>query len=236
MKPSFGAAVVAAGASGLLGFALLALAIGSDYWYVVDAEALRREDNSSFLSAGGLQSSHAGLWSFYEGTNNTQHVIPAEASNHTDLEKHLLGLHRVVVMVLPLSLVLLVVGGVTALFSSLTHSICLLKGSAIYLLLCSLLTLSGVSVYISYSQQALAEVRRVVGEEILSHVQLSFGWSLAVACLSVCLQASSGALLLLAVHLSQRPHYETSASAMLEPQCSAAISLTPQTSTAVTPE
>lgn len=66
-----------------------------------------------------------------------------------------------------------------------------------------LLTLSGVSIYVSYSQQALAELQRTVDEMTLSQVHPSFGWSLTVACLSFGLQASCGILLLVAAGIAQ---------------------------------
>lgn len=57
---NFGTVVVAAGLSGLLSFALLAVAIGSEYWYIID---LDQTGNSSWE----FTRSHAGLWRIYEG-------------------------------------------------------------------------------------------------------------------------------------------------------------------------
>lgn len=69
------------------------------------------------------------------------------------------------------------------------------------------LTLSGVSLYISYSQQALAETERLVGAERLAQVvSTSFGWSLALAWLSFCLEVITGLLLLLAARLATLQH------------------------------
>ncbi|KAL2101950.1 hypothetical protein ACEWY4_003711 [Coilia grayii] len=197
----FGSVVIAAGVLGFSSFGFLALAIGSEYWYVINVKAGNCSD-SQYIA--GVQSSHAGLWRIYEGPDNSLYVIPVEASNHTALERHLLSLHRAVVVLLPMNLLLLVAGGLSSLFSILTYSSCLLKASATYLLLCSLFTLSGVSIYISYSQQALAEVRRTVDEATLSQVHLSFGWSLAVAWLSFGLQITCGVLLLVAARMAQQ--------------------------------
>ncbi|XP_041942263.1 transmembrane protein 235-like [Alosa sapidissima] len=195
----FGAVVVTAGVLGFLSFACLALAIGSEYWYIIDVNT----NCSNSQSVVGVQSSHAGLWRIHEGHN--LYVISLETSNHTALEKHLLSLHRAVVILLPMNLLLLVVGGICTLFSALMYSSCLLKASATYLLLCSVLTLSGVSIYVSYSQQALAEVQRTVDEATLSQVDPSFGWSLTVACLSFGLQVACGSVLLVAAGIAQRP-------------------------------
>ncbi|XP_064806520.1 transmembrane protein 235-like [Oncorhynchus masou masou] len=75
---------------------------------------------------------------------------------------------------------------------------------------CSLtgvLTLSGVSLYISYSQQAMAETERLVGAERLAQVvNTSFGWSLGLAWLSFCLEVLAGLLLLLAARLATLQH------------------------------
>ncbi|XP_063073678.1 transmembrane protein 235-like [Engraulis encrasicolus] len=203
-KPTmkFGVVVIAACILGFSSFGLLVLAIGSEYWYVIHVNPSDNCSDRQIME--GVQSSHAGLWRIYEGPDNSPYIISDEAPNHTALEKHLLRLHRAVVVLLPLNLLLLVAGGLCSLYSVLTSSSCLLKATATYILLCSLCTLSGVSLYVSYSQQALAEVRRTVDAEMLSRVQLSFGWSLAVACLSFCLQACCGLLLLWASCIAQQ--------------------------------
>ncbi len=72
-----------------------------------------------------------------------------------------------------------------------------------------LLTVSGVSIYISYSQQALEELQHIVDIESMSHVHMSFGWSLVMACLSFCLEQLTGILLMLATRLIHRQcHHE----------------------------
>ncbi|KAM9837982.1 LOW QUALITY PROTEIN: transmembrane protein 235 [Aulostomus maculatus] len=60
----------------------------------------------------------------------------------------------------------------------------------------SLFTLCGVSLYIIYSYQALAEDQSLVGLEGLAHVRTSFGWSLGLA----------SALLLIAVQMAKLQH------------------------------
>ncbi len=75
-----------------------------------------------------------------------------------------------------------------------------------------LLTVSGVSIYISYSQQALEELQHMVDIESLSHVHMSFGWSLVMACLSFCLELLTGILLMLAARLIHcQCHHEPAA-------------------------
>ncbi|XP_016089420.1 transmembrane protein 235 [Sinocyclocheilus grahami] len=199
MKMNFGTVVISAGLCGLLSFILLALSIGTEYWYIIDVD----EGKNSSLE---YSSSHSGLWRIYEEQNGSYHDISfyTDTSDHTEQEKHLLNLHRVIVVLLPLSLVLLVFGGIFGLVASLAQSCTLLTCIAAYFLICSLVTVSGVSIYISYSQQALEELQHMVDIESLSHVHMSFGWSLVMACLSFCLELLTGILLMLAAHLIHR--------------------------------
>ncbi|XP_023676055.2 transmembrane protein 235 [Paramormyrops kingsleyae] len=198
MRLSYGTTVVTAGIAGIVSFGLLAAAIGTEYWYIIVVNRPNETDSEDL-------NSHSGLWRIYEGKDDISYNIysfSADTSKYSETEKHLLGLHRVIVILLPLSLVLLVFGGILGLVSSLARSRTLLLGTAAYLLLCSLLTLSGVSIYVSYSQQALAELERELGPEELAHVGVSFGWSLVLACLSFCLEVLAGVLLLLAARLA----------------------------------
>uniref|UniRef100_A0A3B3ZJU8 Uncharacterized protein n=1 Tax=Periophthalmus magnuspinnatus TaxID=409849 RepID=A0A3B3ZJU8_9GOBI len=126
-------------------------------------------------------SSHSGLWSINE------------------------EMHSAIVVLLPLSLVLLLLGGICGLVSSLARSPILLTGTASYFFIC-LLTLSGVILYIVYSYQALVETERLVGQEGLSYIRTSFGWSLALAWLSYSLELLTGVLLLLAARTPRLRH------------------------------
>lgn len=66
-----------------------------------------------------------------------------------------------------------------------------------------LLTLCGVTLYISYSHQALAEAESREGKEGLEMVHTSFGWSLGLACLSYGLEVLISVLLLMAARLAK---------------------------------
>lgn len=85
-------------------------------------------------------------------------------------------------------------------------------GTVLILLLCvihlspGLLTLCGVSLYIIYSNQALAETERRVGAESLAQVHTSFGWSMDMAWLSYGLELLTGVLLLIAAKMIKREH------------------------------
>ncbi|XP_075880434.1 transmembrane protein 235-like isoform X2 [Nelusetta ayraudi] len=193
-----GVVVLGAGFTGLLSFTLLALAIGTDYWYIIDV------DKHNHTGPDDL-SSHSGLWRIVEGSNSGS-VIPTFTANMSSLseaERNLLGLHKVVVIMLPLSLVLLVLGWICGLVSSLTSSPRLLTGSATYFLLCSLITLTGISIYIKYSNQAMEDFQRMVSPESLACVDVSFGWSFVLAWLSYCLEVATGLQLLLAARIAQ---------------------------------
>lgn len=80
------------------------------------------------------------------------------------------------------------------------HCMCVMHLSA------GLLTLCGVSLYIIYSNQALAETERLVGPEVLAQVHTSFGWSLDMAWLSYGLELLTGVLLLIAARMIKRQH------------------------------
>lgn len=56
----YGLVVVTAGFIGLLSFTLLAVAIGTDYWYIIDV-------NKSNCTGSDDLSSHSGLWRIIEG-------------------------------------------------------------------------------------------------------------------------------------------------------------------------
>ncbi|XP_073351448.1 transmembrane protein 235 [Pagrus major] len=201
----YGLVVLTAGFTGLLSFSLLAVAIGTDYWYIID-------DNTADHKGPDDLSSHSGLWRIIEGANSSS-VIPSFTANLTSLsqtDRHLLGLHRVVVIMLPLSLVLLVFGWIFGLVSSLASSPNLLAGSASYVLFCSLFTLTGLCIYIKYSNQAMEDFERFVPPENLADVDVSYGWSLAAAWVSYSLEVTTGLLLMLAARITQmKGHYES---------------------------
>ncbi|XP_032768905.1 transmembrane protein 235 [Rattus rattus] len=188
----------------LLSFALLAAAVASDYWYILEVA-----DAGS--SGGARLSSHSGLWRTCEEQNSCVSLIDPFASSGLEASpsiQHLLSLHRTVMVVLPLSLILIVCGWVCGLLSSLSQSVPLLLATGCYFLLGGALTLAGLSVYICYSQLAFVEAARLYGLQHVQSVHISFGWSLALAWGSCASEVLSGALLLAAARLltlSQRP-------------------------------
>ncbi|XP_049716252.1 transmembrane protein 235 isoform X1 [Loxodonta africana] len=202
-----GALLVAAALGALLSFALLAAAVASDYWYVLEVA----DGNHSGPGHAEPLSSHSGLWRICEGQNSCIPLIDPFTSESLDMStsvQHLISLHRAVMVVLPLSLVLIVCGWVCGLLSSLAQSVPLLLFTGCYFLLGGALTLAGISVYISYSHLAFAETARQYGAQQVQAVRISFGWSSALAWGSCAAETLSGAILLVAARalsLSQRP-------------------------------
>ncbi|XP_075798252.1 transmembrane protein 235-like isoform X1 [Microtus pennsylvanicus] len=188
----------------LLSFALLAAAVASDYWYILEVANTGGSRGSAPLQL----SSHSGLWRTCEGQNSCVPLIDPFSSDSLETSpslQHLLSLHRTVMVVLPLSLILIVCGWVCGLLSSLSQSIPLLLLTGCYFLLGGALTLAGVSIYISYSHLAFVETARMYGAQHVQGVHISFGWSLALAWGSCASEVLSGALLLIAARfLSQR--------------------------------
>ncbi|XP_054449118.1 transmembrane protein 235 isoform X2 [Pteronotus mesoamericanus] len=176
-----GALLLAAALGALLSFALLAAAVASDYWYLLEVAA-----GGNHTGPGPL-SSHSGLWRICE------------------------ALHRAVTVVLPLSLVLVVCGWVCGLLGSLARSVPLLLFTGCYFLFGGALTLAGVSIYISYSHLAFAETTRQYGPQHVRDVGVSFGWSLALAWGSCVSEGFSGALLLAAAGALRRGHRQPGA-------------------------
>ncbi|XP_030062741.1 LOW QUALITY PROTEIN: transmembrane protein 235-like [Microcaecilia unicolor] len=166
---------------GILSFSFLASAIGTDYWYILEV-AERGPGNSSQGPPGDLNS-HSGLWRICE------------------------GMHRVFVVVLPLSLILLVFGWICGLISSLSESFQLLLLTGSFFLLGGAMTLSGISVYISYSQAAFSEIGQMYDQKHFQQVHISFGWSMALAWLSFTTEVTCGCLFLLSAQMlhSQPP-------------------------------
>ncbi|KAJ8373133.1 hypothetical protein AAFF_G00270970 [Aldrovandia affinis] len=80
----------------------------------------------------------------------------------------------------------------------LTRAYLLLLLTGALFLLGALITLAGISVYLSYSAAALREALCLSGRSALEDVAISFGWSLALACISFVAEVLTGIAFLLA--------------------------------------
>ncbi|MBN3282114.1 TM114 protein, partial [Polyodon spathula] len=212
MRMNLGRVVVLAGLSGIVSFSLLVSAIATDHWYILEVN----EPNST-VDPGELNS-HSGIYIdnsmgvpclvLRAGKACYPLVYPfsTDTSKQPEPVRRLINMFKAVVILLPLSLVMLVFGGICGLVSSLSKSISLLVLTGSYLLLCSLFTLSGVSVYIIYSKLAFEIIVQEYGVQQFAHVHIAFGWSLAMAWLSFTMEIIAGSLLLLAAKITDTQH------------------------------
>ncbi|XP_061079084.1 transmembrane protein 114 [Conger conger] len=196
MKPTLSALAVFVSVVGVLSFAFLVMAIGTDFWYIIDASKL--EHNSSIHL-----SSHSGLWRTCNSQNQCWPFVNpfGGGKNFTDSQRQLLNMHGTVVILLPLSIILMVIGAVSGFFSLLARAYLLLLFTGALFLLGGLVTLAGISVYLSYSAAAFREAQCISGQKTLEDVDIRFGWSLALAWISFIAEVLTGVAFLLASRL-----------------------------------
>ncbi|XP_072339684.1 transmembrane protein 235 isoform X2 [Scyliorhinus torazame] len=182
-RMTVGIVCLTAGLTGLSSFVFLTVAIGTDYWYVIDVSNSRYSYGEDWEDLN----SHSGLWRICE------------------------VMQKVFVILLPLSLVVLVIGGICGLVSSLAHGLYMLLFTGSYFLVGGALTLAGILVYIAYSKAAFAIVMRLYGHTLFDNVHIGFSWSMGLACLSCVSEVIAGGLFLLAAKLAAMQHPEQSA-------------------------
>ncbi|XP_006867289.1 PREDICTED: transmembrane protein 114 [Chrysochloris asiatica] len=195
--------------TGALSFLLLATAIGTDFWYIIDTERLERRGpgtqdpgGAANLSQSEPLSSHSGLWRTCRVRSPCLPLMnPFWQENVTvsDSSRQLLTMHGTFVTLLPLSLILMVFGGMLGFLSFLvrTHLLFLLTG--VLFLFGALVTLAGISVYIAYSAAAFREALCLLEEKaLLDQVDIRFGWSLALGWVSITAELLTGAAFLAA--------------------------------------
>lgn len=78
-----------------------------------------------------------------------------------------------------------------------------------------LFTLTGLLVYLQYCSQAMEDFKQTVPPEKLATVDVSYGWSLAIAWLSYSLEVACGLLLMLAARITQMKRRYDSGTAVL---------------------
>ncbi|XP_042294233.1 transmembrane protein 114 [Sceloporus undulatus] len=201
---SFFAALV-----GILSFIFLVAAIGTDFWYLIDASKLEKLTNST-----NNLSSHSGLWRTCQfKTTCLPFVNPfkPETKNITTSHQQLLNMHGTFVILLPLSLVLMTFGGMTGFIATLSQAYFLLIFTGLLFLFGAIITLAGLSVYIAYSAAAFKEVSYLLEErKLLEHIDIQFSWSLAFAWFSFAAEVLTGLAFLLMsriVGMEQRRNY-----------------------------
>ncbi|XP_068944113.1 transmembrane protein 114 isoform X1 [Petaurus breviceps papuanus] len=222
MRVRLGALAGLAGLSGALSFVLLAAAIGTDFWYIIDTARLEqrrpggpRTGGAGDPGGGNVRgfnqsqleplSSHSGLWRTCRVQSKcTPLMNPFWQENVTvsDSDRQLLTMHGTFVILLPLSLILMVFGGMTGFISILARAYLLLLMTGMLFLFGALVTLSGISVYIAYSAAAFQEAVCLLEEkDLLNQVDISFGWSLALGWISFISELLTGAAFLLAARV-----------------------------------
>ncbi|XP_009323081.1 PREDICTED: transmembrane protein 114 [Pygoscelis adeliae] len=131
-----------------------------------------------------------------------------ENANITDSHRQLLYMHGTFVILMPLSLILMIFGGMTGFISILARAYLLLLMTGLLFLFGALVTLTGISVYIAYSAAAFEEaVCLLRSKDLLVEIDIRFGWSLALVWISFVAEVLTGAVFLLAarvVGLKQR--------------------------------
>ncbi|XP_068381058.1 transmembrane protein 114 isoform X1 [Eschrichtius robustus] len=212
MRVHLGALAGAAALTGALSFVLLAAAIGTDFWYIIDTERLERSGPGARDPAGAANrsqleplSSHSGLWRTCRVQSPCAPLMnPFWQENVTfsDSSRQLLTMHGTFVILLPLSLILMVFGGMTGFLSFLLQASLLLLLTGTLFLFGALVTLAGISVYIAYSAAAFREALCLLEEKaLLDQVDIRFGWSLALGCISFIAELLTGAAFLAAAHV-----------------------------------
>ncbi|KAL8163398.1 UNVERIFIED_CONTAM: hypothetical protein K2H54_019594 [Gekko kuhli] len=205
-----GALCAGAALSGILSFACLAVALGTDYWYLIRVEPAAGRKGGAGEEAERL-SSHSGLWRLCEGRNACMPLIDPFGTESWQVPaslQYLIGMHRAFAVLLPLSLILLVFIWICGIISSLARSsrfllftgCCFLQGVGVQkqATLRTLLTLAGTTIYICYSRAAFIETVQMFDRQRFEHVRIAFGWSLALAWLSFGTEVLAGILFLLA--------------------------------------
>ncbi|MXQ80731.1 hypothetical protein E5288_WYG008923 [Bos mutus] len=212
MRVHLGALAGAAALTGALSFVLLAAAIGTDFWYIIDTERLERGGPGARGPAGANNrsqleplSSHSGLWRTCRVQSPCAPLMnPFWQENVTvsDSSRQLLTMHGTFVILLPLSLILMVFGGMTGFLSFLLRASCLLLLTGTLFLFGALVTLAGISVYIAYSAAAFQEALCLLQEKtLLDQVDIRFGWSLALGWVSCVAELLTGATFLVAARV-----------------------------------
>ncbi|XP_038844631.1 transmembrane protein 114-like [Salvelinus namaycush] len=136
-------------------------------------------------------------------------VNPFEGGqNLTDSYRHLLSMHGTFMVMLPLSMIIMVVGGLMGFIGLLARAYLLLLMSGVLLLLGALSSLTGVSVYMAYSSAVFQEAL-CLAEQMgvnMKGVQILYGWSLVLAWISsgTLLFTSAGFLLACRTITTQR--------------------------------
>ncbi|XP_037596186.1 transmembrane protein 114 isoform X3 [Cebus imitator] len=117
----------------------------------------------------------------------------------SESSRQLLTMHGTFVILLPLSLILMVFGGMTGFLSFLLRAYLPLLLTGTVFLFGAMVTLAGISIYIAYSAVAFREALCLLEEKaLLDEVDIHFGWSLALGWISFITELLTGVTFLAA--------------------------------------
>ncbi|XP_064246425.1 transmembrane protein 114 isoform X1 [Passer domesticus] len=194
MRVNLGALSFFVALVGLSSFVFLVVAIATDFWYIIDASKLEASQNGT-----DALSSHSGLWRTCRVRSECYPLINPfwhENANITDSHRQLLYMHGTFVILMPLSLILMIFGGMTGFISILARAYLLLLMTGLLFLF------GGISVYIAYSAAAFQEaVCLLRSKDLLVEIDIRFGWSLALVWISFVAEVLTGAVFLLAARV-----------------------------------
>uniref|UniRef100_A0A8C3R649 Transmembrane protein 114 n=1 Tax=Cyanoderma ruficeps TaxID=181631 RepID=A0A8C3R649_9PASS len=212
MRVNLGALSLFVALVGLSSFIFLVVAIATDFWYIIDASKLEASRNGT-----DALSSHSGLWRTCRGecgpgpapSAEALHLIIVGTSTDTTIKYYNINIlhfssdmHGTFVILMPLSLILMIFGGMTGFISILARAYLLLLMTGLLFLFGALVTLTGISVYIAYSAAAFQEaVCLLRSKDVLVEIDIRFGWSLALVWISFVAEVLTGAMFLLAARV-----------------------------------
>uniref|UniRef100_A0A8C1VPX4 Transmembrane protein 114 n=1 Tax=Cyprinus carpio TaxID=7962 RepID=A0A8C1VPX4_CYPCA len=164
---------------GVLSFVGLVLAIGTDFWYIIDTS---KRENSSSESL----SSHSGLWRTCNFHNQCWPFMNpfGTGRNLSESQRQILNMQGTFIVLLPLSVIVLFIGGMLGFISMLARAYLLLLLTGVLLLFSAMLSLAGICVYMAYSAAAFKEAVDISGHKTLEDIEIYFGWSLILASVS----------------------------------------------------
>ncbi|XP_066497946.1 transmembrane protein 114 [Hoplias malabaricus] len=199
MRMTLGGLAVFVASFGLLSFVCLVLAIGTDFWYIIDTS---KRDNNSSVSL----SSHSGLWRTCNFQNQCWPFMNPfrNGGNFTYSQRQILNMQGAFMVLLPLSVILLFIGGMLGVMSILSRALPLLLTTGVLLLCGAAVTLAGICVYVAYSAAAFKEAVCISGQKTLENINIYFGWSLVLATASFISELlAAGAFLIASARVGQ---------------------------------
>ncbi|XP_013923897.1 PREDICTED: transmembrane protein 114-like isoform X2 [Thamnophis sirtalis] len=181
MKVKLNKVSVFAVLAGVISFTFLVAALATDFWYQIDASGLE-----GFTNLTGSVKFHRGLW------RTCQY------------------LHGAFVVLLPLSLIIIILGGMAGILSIFTQAFCLMLFTGVLFLLGALVTLLGVNIYIAYSAALFKHVASFQGrKKFMENLNIQFGWSLAFVWVSIGADLLTGlAFILMAKMVGQKRRWD----------------------------